>query len=455
MQLQMIDSESGSDGGGLATLRIGGVTLRVDGSGNVASRRRANAAAPRRRVGLRPDLPRDPYAATFTTDDEESETISRQQQRKLQKQLRYGVGGGRTGAASASSEGDAPTLESDAALEDYLANVDGSGSSSEEDEEGSSGGSEGGGSGSGIEGEGGRGGGRAAAAAATPSFDVLRRFSSFDMGDEGPIGGRGWDTPGSSSSEEGEDGSDSDEDDSGSELCGSDEVPALELAADLTGGGSGLLTAAELEGLSLAQRYPVLARPAPPPPLPGQPAAGSGKRARAGVRGAKGGKLAPGEKALLRRERIKAKRAARAASRGFDLAWVDHQLQEMVARHTDMLVSARRQGGGGGMCGCECGSGGVGGWWWCVCVCGGGGGGGWVCGWGGVGWGGGGAAVPRGPALRVPSCAPSPAPRPPHLGRRRCRPWASPSSAASRAWPLCTAARQRCRAAQASAALWS
>ncbi len=49
---------------------------------------------------------------------------------------------------------------------------------------------------------------------------------------------------------------------------------------------------------------------------------------------------AAGEKAQLRRERITAKRAARAAGRGFDLAWVNKELQDLVGRRGDMKVGA-------------------------------------------------------------------------------------------------------------------
>ncbi len=45
-----------------------------------------------------------------------------------------------------------------------------------------------------------------------------------------------------------------------------------------------------------------------------------------------------GEKAALRRERITAKRVARAAGRGFDLAWVNKELQDLVGQRGDMKV---------------------------------------------------------------------------------------------------------------------
>lgn len=49
----------------------------------------------------------------------------------------------------------------------------------------------------------------------------------------------------------------------------------------------------------------------------------------------------PGEKKRLKKERMEAKRAARAASRGFDLAWVNRQLEEFVARQGDMQAGDR------------------------------------------------------------------------------------------------------------------
>ena len=45
---------------------------------------------------------------------------------------------------------------------------------------------------------------------------------------------------------------------------------------------------------------------------------------------------AAGEKRRLKLERREAKRAARAASRGFDLPWVNRTLAEFVARQGDM-----------------------------------------------------------------------------------------------------------------------
>jgi len=47
-----------------------------------------------------------------------------------------------------------------------------------------------------------------------------------------------------------------------------------------------------------------------------------------------------GEKKRLKHEKMEAKRAARAAARGFDLPWVNRQLEEFVLRQGDMQVNA-------------------------------------------------------------------------------------------------------------------
>ncbi len=61
---------------------------------------------------------------------------------------------------------------------------------------------------------------------------------------------------------------------------------------------------------------------------------------RSGVRGGRGGRLAPGEKRKLKRARVQAKRAARAEAHGFDSAAVDGRLAQFVASGGDMLVSS-------------------------------------------------------------------------------------------------------------------
>ncbi|KAG1660030.1 hypothetical protein FOA52_010015 [Chlamydomonas sp. UWO 241] len=59
---------------------------------------------------------------------------------------------------------------------------------------------------------------------------------------------------------------------------------------------------------------------------------------RSVVKGAQGGKLAPGEKKKLRKEKMTAKRAAREGGRGFDAARVARQLAEFAASDGDMMA---------------------------------------------------------------------------------------------------------------------
>lgn len=79
-----------------------------------------------------------------------------------------------------------------------------------------------------------------------------------------------------------------------------------------------------------------------------QMAEGQGVRARAAD--ADDRPLLPGEKKKLRREAIKAKRAARAARQGFDLAGVKEEFESMVADGTEMrtLGPVRRWQGAAG-----------------------------------------------------------------------------------------------------------
>lgn len=69
-------------------------------------------------------------------------------------------------------------------------------------------------------------------------------------------------------------------------------------------------------------------------------ASGAGKKSKSAVRGAKKGKLRPGEKQQLKQARVEAKRAARASSHhGLDLESINQQLLEFVEGTQDMLVS--------------------------------------------------------------------------------------------------------------------
>lgn len=56
------------------------------------------------------------------------------------------------------------------------------------------------------------------------------------------------------------------------------------------------------------------------------------------VRGASNGKLLPGEKKRLKKEKMNAKRAARSASHGLDLESVNAELVQFVAADGDMKV---------------------------------------------------------------------------------------------------------------------
>ncbi|DBB10682.1 TPA: hypothetical protein ACH3X3_007185 [Trebouxia sp. C0006] len=90
-------------------------------------------------------------------------------------------------------------------------------------------------------------------------------------------------------------------------------------------------------GLSLMEKYPVLLNEAPP----GSNARGASskppKTRRGGaVRGASNGKLLPGEKKRLKKEKMNAKRAARSASHGLDLESVNAELVQFVATDGDM-----------------------------------------------------------------------------------------------------------------------
>ena len=64
------------------------------------------------------------------------------------------------------------------------------------------------------------------------------------------------------------------------------------------------------------------------------------RRQRSWARGACGGRLAPGEKRRLKRAKVDAKRAARAAAHGFDAAGVVSQLEDFVRAGGDVKVRA-------------------------------------------------------------------------------------------------------------------
>ena len=64
----------------------------------------------------------------------------------------------------------------------------------------------------------------------------------------------------------------------------------------------------------------------------------SKKHSHGAVRGGKNGKLLPGEKKRLKREKMAAKRAVRASSSGVDLESINAQLVKFVATEGDMKV---------------------------------------------------------------------------------------------------------------------
>ena len=62
------------------------------------------------------------------------------------------------------------------------------------------------------------------------------------------------------------------------------------------------------------------------------------KKKSGAVKGANKGKLAPGEKQRMKKEKMHAKRAARAATHGLDLETVNAELIHFVASRGDMKV---------------------------------------------------------------------------------------------------------------------
>lgn len=176
---------------------------------------------------------------------------------------------------------------------------------------------------------------------------LMRRFSGVEIGDEGPVEGSlsNW-LPGddsdsvSSSSSEGSGSESGSNSDSGDDwLAATDVGGSGEEGGGAPLGATGVYSAEELAQLTLAQRFPVSARPRRVLPSGeakakaekgGRGKGGSARKSRPGVKGALGGKLAPGEKKRLRREAREAKRAARAAVRGFDLAGINTQLHDFV-----------------------------------------------------------------------------------------------------------------------------
>jgi len=184
-------------------------------------------------------------------------------------------------------------------------------------------------------------------------FEMLRRFRGIEIGDEGApedIIGRFYDEEDSEEDfEENESDSDKEEgEDFGagslSSFSGDDEEEIEQGSEDHILGveNKGILSLEELEQLPTAIRYPVAVRPTlvlvSGEKQGNGPGGGGSKKGTNGKRKGRnsGGKVAPGEKARLRREKIESKRAGRAVDRGFDLAEINKQLESFVQEQHDM-----------------------------------------------------------------------------------------------------------------------
>jgi hypothetical protein len=296
------DSELSSEG----EIRVGGVRLRLDGGDHVASltrsggaglgRGRGRGGGGARGGGGRPPprtrsarLPAEAGAdAGADADGVDEETLRREEY--LANIL-----------AAASSSGSGSRSGSDA-----------SGSDSDSDNDDAPG----------DDGAPGAGRRRRRAAAArrrraAAQFELLRRFSGVELGDAGAVEDLDL-GPGFTSSSFEEDESSDEEDgggacssisSDGSEWCPSDGGAAA--------AGGAAVALEDWEALPLAARFPVTLRP------PAPPAAAKPPRGGKGGKGGRGGKPAPGDKARLKRAGVEARRAARAAGRGFDLLAVD------------------------------------------------------------------------------------------------------------------------------------
>lgn len=89
----------------------------------------------------------------------------------------------------------------------------------------------------------------------------------------------------------------------------------------------------------LASGTPAAATPLPQAMWPFKPS-GRRRQSRAAVKGADGGRLALGEKARLKRERVLAQRSARAAKSGADLQRISQELQDFVMAGGDLKAFA-------------------------------------------------------------------------------------------------------------------
>ncbi|KAI3425887.1 hypothetical protein D9Q98_007860 [Chlorella vulgaris] len=325
------DAQNDSDEGG-GTLHIGGMVIRVDGSGGGGGIRTATQSTARRR---RRGSAGGPQRGSDFGNDSSSNGDDIDLDERAQAIQEYLADLEREGEGDAADGGAGMQQQQQQQQQRQGHNSDSSGSHA--DVEGASVSSGGGGSAAKR---------RRRQYQQYSSAVLMHRFCAFDMLDEGPVADLGWprhgeeqptttdseesSSEGSSSEESSSSSSDENSSDSGSS-CEEDDNDDDELTQE------------ELSKLSLAQRFPVTTRPRPPP-LPGQQqqakqaGGGSGKykkKHRPGVKGAKGGKLAPGEKKRLKHEKRQAKRAARAAARGFDLTLINSQLEEFVLRQGD------------------------------------------------------------------------------------------------------------------------
>lgn len=168
-------------------------------------------------------------------------------------------------------------------------------------------------------------------------FEILKRFSNVDLGNEGAVE----DIIGSEDTEsEHWTSTDLNTSSDEEEVDEWNDSPVISSFSGPNVGKGKVLTTEDLELLEPALRYPVAVKEIKPSRgakgKNAQTTDGRKKKKKSGVKGAKGGLLAPGEKARLRRQRIEEKRAQRALGRGFDLAWVNKQLSEFVEEAKDI-----------------------------------------------------------------------------------------------------------------------
>lgn len=154
-------------------------------------------------------------------------------------------------------------------------------------------------------------------AARQQHINILRRLSDVELGDDGAVE----DVIHDSCNDNDDDNDDAEFFIDGAECDNS--LDYLEAYVRPVGTLSG-----DQFQTSMAMQYPVQTR---------SQTNNSSRKQRSAVKGAQNGKLLPGEKAHLRKEAIKAKRASRAAYRGFDLSWINQQLELFVQSEQHVL----------------------------------------------------------------------------------------------------------------------